>query len=292
MEKFPKGHMLLANDVHASAWFATELYKKRADVVPLDSSCKIDLNKLKKLINKKTVLLSMVHVCNETGTVHDIKAVSEICRDKDILLHVDGVQSLGHIPLDFENTDVNFYTFSAHKFGGPRGVGGLMMNSEDIIPQMLGGHQEYNLRAGTVNLPGFLAAVKALEISTEMMPDETVRLSELSKKFIDAISEHLRDSKINSSENGLPGLVSFSFPGLMGTNLVTELSLQGFAVSTASACHAHNILPSRIIKALGRDYTEALGTLRISMGRDTTEHSVLTLADTLAQIVVKQRMLK
>lgn len=292
MEKFPKGHLLLANDVHASTWFATEVYKKRVDVVPINSSGKIDFDKLKKMIKRNTILLSIVHVCNEIGTIHDIKTISEICCERGILLHVDGVQALGHITPDFEMTDVNFHTFSAHKFGGPRGVGGLLLNSENINPQILGGSQEYNLRAGTENLPGFLAALKALEMSTKIVPAETSRLRGLSANFIKTLSEQLKDFKINSSKNGLPGLISLSFPGLMGINLVTELSLKGFAVSTGSACHAHNILPSRIIKALGRTYTEALGTLRISMGRDTTEDSAQTLAETLSQITEKQRLLK
>ncbi len=292
MGRFPKGQLLLANDVHASAWFATEFYKKRVVVVPINSYGKIDFDKLKKLIRRKTVLLSMLHVCNEIGSIHDIKTVGEICRDHGILLHVDGVQALGHMPLNLENTEVNFYTFSAHKFGGPRGIGGVFLNSESINPQILGGNQEYNLRAGTENLPGFLAAIKALEISSKMMPDETVRLRDLSGKFVNELNERLKDLKINSSRNGLPGLISISFPGLTGTNLVAELSLKGFAVATGSACHANDIRPSRIIMALGRSDNEALGTLRISLGRETTEENILALADTLTQIIPKQRMLK
>lgn len=291
MEKFQKGRLLLAIDVHESAWFAKQFYKGRADVVFLEKNGQLSLKKIQNSIRKNTILFSAVHVCNETGIIHDIAAYGELCRENNILFHCDGVQALGHIKVDLENVPVDFYTFSSHKFGGPRGVGGVFLNSGDLAPQILGGGQEQELRAGTENVAGLAAALIALEKSHSLIYAESLRLYQLTHFFLKKLSEQVSDFLINSKKNGLPGLVSISFPGTIGTHVVTEMSLRGFALSEGSACHSNDVRPSRIITALGRSEKETLGTVRISMGRSTTKDEVEELVTTLGEVVNRQRML-
>ncbi|HEY3319523.1 MAG TPA: cysteine desulfurase family protein [Planctomycetota bacterium] len=316
MEAQPDARSLVAEDVHASAWFAVDRYRSRADVLPLGRGGKIDPAGIEKKLTKRHALCSVVHACNETGIVHDIAALGEICRRKNVLLHVDGAQALGHLPLRLADLPVDFYTFSAHKFGAPRGVGGVLfflnpplrilnpfrssVNSvtsvtsvaHPLVPQILGGGQEGGLRSGTENVAGLAAAVTALKLSLEAMPSETKRLRELAGVLAEKIRSGVPDALLNSDlENGLAGLVSLSFAGTVGQALVAELSLRQMAVGTGAACHSNQVEPSRAILALGRSKAEALGTVRISMGRDTTATDVDDLARALIEIVARQRAL-
>ncbi len=291
MEKHPRGRLLLASDVHASVWSAKAYYPKRVDVVPLEKDGRLSPARIRDAIQKRTVLFSAVHVCNETGTVHDVAAFGEICRKKNILFHCDGVQVLGHIPLNLEDVAVDYYTFSAHKFGGPRGVGGVFAYSNELAPQILGGDQEQGLRAGTENPAGLAATLKALEMSHDLLPEEANRLNRLADLFLEKLKALVSDFFVNSNDGGLPGLISLSFPGTIGASVVAEMSLRGFAISAGSACHANQVQPSRIITGLGRSEQEALGTVRISMGRNTSQDEVIDLVETLAQVVVRQREL-
>ena len=292
MEKYPHGRLLLATDAHASAWFAKDFYPKRVDVVPLEKNGRLSPEKIRKAIHKKTVLFSAVHVCNEIGTIHDIAAYTKICHDHGILFHCDGVQAVGHIPVDFEQNGPDFYTFSAHKFGGVRGIGGVLAKSLDFLPQILGGRQEHAMRAGTENLAGLAAATKALGLSSSTLPEEAGRLHQLTQLFLKKLAESCDDYLLNSTDAGLPGLVALSFPGAIGASLVAEMSMRGFAISAGSACHADQVIPSRVITAIGRSDKQALGTVRISMGRDTTEDATTALAEVLAQVVQRHRLLE
>lgn len=291
LDKHRKGRLLLATDVHESAWFTKNFYRGRTDAVPLEKNGRLSLKKIRDSIKKNTVLFSAVHACNETGIIHEIAAYGELCREKNILFHCDGAQALGHIEINLGNIPCDFYTFTAHKFGGPRGVGGIVHNSDSIAPQILGGGQEEDLRAGTENVAGLAASLTALDKSQSVIEKESSRLNHLTGLFLASLSGHIPDFLLNSKRDGLPGLISISFPGTMGTNLVTEMSLRGFALSSGSACHSNDVRPSRIILALGRSKKEAMGTVRISMGYKTTKGEVELLATVLGEVVARQRVL-
>ncbi len=291
MEDNKKGRLLLAADVHESSWFAKKLYKGRTDIVPLEKNGQISLEKMKNSLRKNTILFSAVHVNNETGAVHDVAAYGKLCRENHVLFHCDGAQALGHLKVNLDKTSTDFYTFSSHKFGGLRGVGGIFLNSKRFSPQILGGGQELGLRAGTENVAGITASVTALEKSLSMLEKEKMRLNQLTAIFLTKLSKKVTDFKVNSNSNSLPGLVSLSFPHALGANLVVEMDLRGFSISSGSACHSHDIKPSRLIMALGHTETEALGTIRISMGYKTTQDEVEELARTLGEVVIRQRLL-
>ena len=292
MSRHPKGRILLAADVHASAWFARELFAGRTDLLPTGSDGRISLGRLSEVITPRTVLCSLLHVNNETGTVQDVAAIGRFCASKGVLVHFDGAQAAGHMPLDLDIAPFDFYTFSAHKFGGPRGVGGIFLKEADLTPGLRGGGQERGMRAGTENVAGFAAALTALERSCERLQSETSRLRDLTHILVDAIQRDIRDTIVNSDMDGCrPGIMSISFPGVTGTNVAAEMDLMGFALSSGSACHSGQVEPSRVILAMGRSRREALGTIRISMGRDTNEQQVRDLADALKEVIERQRAL-
>ena len=282
-----KGRPLLAADAHPSVWFARD----GSDVVETGPDGRISPEKLAAAITKKTSLVSIVHAGNETGVIQDLKALGEICARKGILLHVDGVQAVGRIPLTLSELPFAFYTFSAHKFGGPRGVGGVLVRQAPIRAQILGGGQEKGLRGGTENVAGLAAALVALDLSTRSLESEVPRLRRLGALLAGEIRSAIPDAIPNSTPEGLPGLVSISVPNLIGEEIVVEMNLRGFAISAGSACGSGRMEPSRPVMAMGRTRAQALGTVRISMGRFTTEESVRRLAAALRLVVEKQKAL-
>ncbi len=290
MDDFPDGRLALAADVHDSAWFAREMYPDRTDVIPLDKRGRITMDALAHAITGQTVLCSVLHGNNEVGIVHDIKLVGFLCASRGIRFHCDGVQTLGHLPLNLVDLPFDFYTFSAHKFGGGRGVGGILARSTDFPPLLHGGGHELSLRAGTENVAGIAAAVRALELAQASATSEMLRLRGLSRVLVDGIQSRVSGILLNSDlEHGLPGLVSIAFPGLSGSEIATELNLLGFQVGTGSACHANAQEPSRVILAAGVGEVVALGTVRIAMGRGTTAPQVERLVEVIEQIVARQR---
>lgn len=292
MERGSSGRLLLAADAHPSAWFAKERYGRRVDVLETDSRGRVTPEQLLKRISRKTVLVSLLHANNETGVIQDLKALGDACAKKKVALHVDGVQAIGHVPVTLSELPFTTYTFSAHKFGGPRGVGGVLARAGSLDGQILGGGQEDGLRGGTENVAGLAAAVVALDLSSRSLESEVPRLRRLARALVDDLKAAIPDAIVNSDPDaGLPGLVSVSFPKLIGEEIVLEMDLRGYEISAGSACGSGKREPSRPLQAMGRTRDQALGTVRISMGRFTTADSVAGLAAALRQVVEKQRAL-
>ena len=270
-----EGRILLAADVHPSAWFAKEAWPKRVEVLPVGADGRLQWT------STKAALVSVLHGNNETGLVHELKEVG-------VPLHVDAVQSVGHLPLD--QLPFTYLTFSAHKFGGPRGVGGVVVRNGALAPQIIGGGQERGARGGTENVAGLAATALALEASLRMMEVETQRLRGLARKLQAELLAKIPGLVANSDpESGLPGLVSVSIPDLAGETVVQEMDLRGFAISAGAACGSGKMEPSRVLLARGLPRNLALGMLRISMGRLTKDVDALGAA--LAEVVKKQREL-
>lgn len=234
-------------------------------------------------------MVCMNHASNELGSIQPVSSIAEICSYRNIKLLVDGVQAMGKIPVDLSTLSCDYYTFSAHKFGGPRSTGGVLIRDDQFEPLIHGGEQEWNLRAGTENVPGLAASVVALKQCLQNMRDETIRLKKLTHYFQDELKKILPDTIINSPLDRLPGLVSLSFPSHSSQEIIAGLSLSGYALSAGSACHASQVEPSRIILALGRSTEEAKGTIRISMGYGTTPVAVDSLIDVLGAIIQQQK---
>ncbi|HZE98084.1 MAG TPA: cysteine desulfurase family protein [Planctomycetota bacterium] len=288
----PSARLLLAADAHASAWFAKELFGKRVDVLDVGNDGRISPARLDAQLSRKTGLVSILHANNETGVLNDVKALGEACAAAGVPLHVDGVQSVGHLPLTLSELPFAYYTFSAHKFGGPPGVGGLIARNVDLPPLIAGGGQESGIRGGTENVTGLLAAAVALDLSVRALDEEAPRLRTLARSLVVDLKAAFPDAIVNSdAEAGLPGLVSISFPGLIGEELVLEMDLRGYEISAGSACGSGKREPSRPLMAMGRTREQALGTVRISMGRHTTPAAVAGLGAALRAAVEKQKAL-
>ncbi|MCH7658872.1 MAG: aminotransferase class V-fold PLP-dependent enzyme [Bacteroidetes bacterium] len=284
--KFPQGRILIAEDVHDSIWYATKRHKDHTDVFPLNGMDYPPFEKIVRAIKTETSLICINHVCNETGKIHQLAPIAEFCFLRNIRLLVDGSQAVGHIPVSLDNIPCNYYSFSAHKFGGPRSVGGLLIRDRQFEPLLSGGKQEWKLRAGTENLAGLAAAVKALEISLSNMDEQASLLNKLKTNLFNELKRQVPEVLLNTPDNGLPGFLSLSFPGFQSNEIVTALSLSGFKIAMGSACHANRTEPSRIILATGRNEKEAAGTIRISMGRGNMEKSVKELCLALLDYIL------
>jgi cysteine desulfurase len=290
MARHPQGRVLVVADVHASVWQTARLFAERMDVLSPDRDGRVTPAALTAALKPDTLLFCCSHAANETGVIHDVAALSSVCARRGVLCHVDGAQAAGHIPVSLSELCCEFYVFAAHKFGGPRGVGGVLLRWDCVSGLLAGGGQEGGLRAGTENLPGLAGAVAALEMSQAMQPQETARLRVLAVRLTDAAPVLGAVCRVNGDPAaGLPGLVSLSFTGLDGHALAADLDQQGFAVGTGSACADSKPEPSRALLAMGLTRAEALGTVRVSMGRLTDERAVDDLAAALAAAVRRQR---
>lgn len=288
-----RGHdlarVLVASDAHASVWNACRRYPERMDVLSLDSTGRIGLATLTAAIRTETRLVCCSHVASETGVVHDVAAIAAICERRGILCHVDGAQALGRIPVDLRSIACDFYVFSSHKFGGPRGCGGVFLRSPAAVTLMDGGGQEGGMRPGTEDLPAIAGTVVALEQSIAIMATEAERLRDLTRVVMRELEHSGARFIVNGDpEKSAPGFLSLSFPGLDAHALVADLAVQGFSIASGSACSENRPEPSRAVLALGRSPAEALGTVRITMGRSSDPASVDIFAKALAKTVRRQ----
>ena len=281
----PKGRVLIAENVHSSIWYIAEKYNEKIGIIKIDRNGQVNLLNLKESIGPDTSLFCVSHVCNETGAIQDINRIGIICSEKKVKLLVDGAQAIGHIPVDMELIQSEYYSFSGHKFGAGRSFGGLLIRDDSFGPLLRGGNQEWGLRSGTENIGGLAAGVIALHESLEIIDEEEKRLNKLNSSFLNRLKQNVPGLIVNSPDKGLPGFVSISFPGFRGNEIVEALSFGGIYVSTGSACHENLYKPSRIIVAIGRTEKEALGTIRITMGRGTTEQSIVDLVQAITDYI-------
>lgn len=258
--------------------------------LPVDEEGFVVPETLKAAIRPDTVLASIIHGNNEIGTIQDIQTLGEILKAKNVLFHVDAVQTVGKLPFNLMTLPVDYLSLSGHKIYGPKGIGALYARNGAPVPapMIVGGGQEDNLRSGTENLAGIVGLAKALEIATGSMAEETLRLRGLQEALIQAIQAIAPDAVLNGPRDmnfRVPGNVHFSFPPGEGEALVLHLDLKGIAVSSGSACHSEAIEPSRIVKALGKSDAIARATVRFSLGRGNTEADIQRVAETLPGIL-------
>jgi len=255
--------------------------------IPITKDGIVDLEFLKDLVSKRgseIAFISVMHSNNEIGALQPIDQVIEIAGE-DIPVHCDAVQSLLKVPVSFEG--LTALTISAHKVGGPVGVGALVLKRGLDIPALLhGGGQEREIRSGTLNAPAICAFAAALTT----YPSEEV--SKLRDRLISGIKSSVPDALINTPKNSLPGIVNASFPGTKGETLLLLMDMAGIACSTGSACSAGVHRPSHVLIALGRTEDEAIGTLRFSLGALSTESDVDKLLKVLPGVIEKARLAK
>jgi len=252
----------------------------------------LDLIKLQNKIRDDTVLVSIMHVNNETGIIQDINRIGGMLKEKGILFHVDAAQSLGKIPITLRSMPVDLMSFSAHKIYGPKGVGALYVREKPklrLTPMSYGGGQEKGLRSGTLATHQIVGMGQACEIALHRMDKDHQHMAQLSALFIEKISS-LADININGdSRNRYPGCLNIHFSGVDGDTLLQSLS--NLALSKGSACNAIGSRPSHVLLAYGLSPLEANQSLRISFGRYTTQEQVEIAASEITQLVNKLRQI-
>ncbi|KKG02755.1 cysteine desulfurase [Methanosarcina mazei] len=269
---------------------AKSLQKQGFDVTFLnvDGEGFADLEGLRKAITKETVLVSIQYANQEIGTVQDLKAISEICKEKDVLLHTDATHSFTRLPLNVKELPVDLVTLSAHTIHGPRGIGALYIRKGTPVSKFMdGGFQEFNLRAGVENIPGAAGFATAVELVTE---DETRQLEAMRNRVIERAFSEIPDVTLNGSrEKRLPQNANLTFHYVEGESITLHMDMRGFAVSTGSACFSRSLEASHVIRGIGGDHERAHGSVRFTFGRYNRMEDAEAAIDAMSEVVARLR---
>jgi cysteine desulfurase len=261
--------------------------------VGVDKYGLVNPSDIQKAITDKTILVSVMHANNEIGTIQPIAEIGKIAREKGISFHTDAVQTVGHIPTNVDELNVDLLSLSAHKFYGPKGVGVLYVRKGTRIERFLhGGDQEKGRRASTHNTPGIVGLAKALELCQEKMQDEAKFQMYLRDKLIKEIQNKISEVYLNGHPTlRLPNNVNFSIKYIEGESILLNLDMLGIAASTGSACTSTSLEPSHVLLAIGLSHEIAHGSLRLTLGRWTEEDDVDYLLQNLPPVVEKLRQM-
>ncbi|MEI7824370.1 MAG: cysteine desulfurase family protein [Chlorobiaceae bacterium] len=257
----------------------------------VDRYGKIDLDQLAGMLGDDVGLVSVMMANNEIGTMQDIETISGMVHASGAFMHTDAVQAVGKVPVDVRKLGVDFLTISAHKIYGPKGVGALFVKKGiPYCPLIRGGHQELGRRAGTENTLGILGLGKAVEMRMLEMPEEEERLLHLKQLLKKGIEDRIEDIYFNGHPtDALAGTLNVSFTGVEGEAILLYLDLEGIAVSTGSACASGSLDPSHVLLATGVDAELAHGSIRFSMGRETSLKEVEYVIEVLPPIIQRIR---
>ncbi len=246
---------------------------------------------LKKAITDKTILVSIMHANNEIGVIQPITQLGQITKEKGVCFHTDAVQTVGHIPINVNELNVDLLSLSGHKFYGPKGVGVLYIRKGTRLDTfMRGGDQERGRRASTHNISGIVGLAKAIQLCKINMTDEIKTQSALRDKLIKEIPLRIPEVRLNGHPvKRLPNNVNFSIKYIEGESILLSLDMLGIACSTGSACTSSSLEPSHVLLAIGLDHETAHGSLRITLGRWTKESDIDYLLEKLPPVVQKLR---
>ena len=292
-----KGNHIIATAIehHAISEPCKLLEKKgfKVTYVGVDNLGIVSCEDIKKAITDKTILVSVMHANNEIGTIEPIAEIGKITRDKGISFHTDAVQTVGHIPVNVDDLNVDLLSLSGHKFYGPKGVGALYVRRGTRIERFLhGGDQEKGRRASTHNTPGIVGLDKAIELCQDKMEEEVKFQMRLRDKLIKEIPSRIPDVYLNGHpQQRLPNNVNFSIKYIEGESILLNLDMLGIAASTGSACTSTSLEPSHVLLAIGLSHEIAHGSLRLTLGRWTKEDDIDYLLEHLPGIAAKLRQM-
>ena len=275
--------------LHTCAWLEKQGFE--VTYLPVDEFGRVRVEDVEKAITDKTILITIMAANNEIGTIQPIAEIGKLAHDKGILFHTDAVQAIGAMPIDVNAMHIDMLSMSGHKFHGPKGIGALYIRKGVKIDQYLhGGAQERGQRAGTENLAGIVGMGKAIEIATQHLEENAARLTVLRDKLIDGILAEIPDVRLNGHRTQrLPNNVNVSVRYVEGEALLLRLDLAGIAGSSGSACTSGSLDPSHVLLAIGLPHEIAHGSLRLSLGTDTTEAEIDEVLDKLPGIVKNLR---
>jgi cysteine desulfurase len=257
----------------------------------VDQYGRIDMDQFKEYLTDNVGLVSVMTANNEIGTIQDIAEITKLAHENGSLVHTDAVQAVGKMRMNVSDLGVDFLTMSAHKIYGPKGIGALYVKKgTPYCPFIRGGHQEKGRRAGTENTLGIIGLAKAIEMRDVEMDEEEKRMVEMKQALKNGIEGSIDDAVFNGHPTlSMPNTLNVSFPGAEGESIMLYLDLQGIAVSTGSACASGSLDPSHVLLATGSSPERAHGSIRISMGRDTTMEEIGYMLEVLPGIINRIR---
>ncbi len=259
--------------------------------VPVDRYGVVDVQRLKREITDRTILVSVMYANGEIGTIQPIREIGEIVHEKDAALHVDAVAAAGHVPIKVDKENVDLVTVSSNDMYGPRGAGALFVRTGTRIqPIIQGGGQERGLRSGTENIPAIVGMGKAAEIARAEMEAEGEKLTRLRNRLIEGILERVPSSFLNGHPNQrLPNNANVRFSYIEGESLILSLDMLGVACSSGSACTSKTLEPSHVLLAVGLKHEEAHGSLLFTLGKHNSREDIDYVVNAMPDIVKRLR---
>lgn len=253
----------------------------------VDGHGRVDPDHLASVLTPETALVSIQAANQEIGTLQDLHAIAEVCRERDVLLHTDATHSFPRVPLDVRDVPVDLITVSAHLIHGPRGIGGLYIREGTPIAKWMdGGFQELNLRAGVENIPGAVGMARAVELVT---PEETERLERMRDRLIERLLTIPHAQLNGHPTERLPHNANVSFRFVEGESILLHMDMRGFAVSTGSACFSRSLEASHVILGIGGNHERAHGSVRFTFGRYNEPDDVDAAFEQLADVITSLR---
>nr|WP_315019673.1 cysteine desulfurase NifS [uncultured Aminipila sp.] len=287
-------HIITTKTEHHAILHSCDYLEKHGyDVTYLDvePDGRVNPETLKAAITDKTILISIMFVNNEVGTIQPIKELAAIAKEHGIIFHTDAVQALGNVHIDVKELGIDLLSLSAHKIYGPKGVGALFIRKGVKLSNFMhGGAQESKRRAGTENLPGIVGFGKAAELAYENFDEHIKKVSELRNYFVDQVMSKIENVTLNGSkEFRHPGNANLTFEFIEGEAMLLYLDMKGIAVSTGSACSSASLVPSHVLSALGIPVERIHGSLRFTVGDPTTKEDIDYVVEELVGVVNKLR---
>jgi cysteine desulfurase len=285
-----KNHIITSKIEHPSVLETCRYLEKQGfsvDYVKVNKEGFIDLKELERKINDKTLFVTIIHANNEMGVIQDLEKIGEICKRKNVLLHVDAVQSFCKEDIDVKKMNISMASFSAHKIHGPKGVGALYVKKGIKLDSLIhGGHHEFNLRAGTENIPGIVGFAKATEL---IKKEDIEKMTRLRDRLISELLK-IKDTQLNGSKDKrLCNNVNIAFNFIEGESLLLHLDSKGIGVSTGSACSSQSLEPSHVLLAIGLKHEIAHGTIRFTLSKYNTEKEIDYVIKSVKDVVQNLR---
>jgi cysteine desulfurase len=288
-------HIITSSVEHSAVLDSLKILKNKGfeiTFLPVNKDGNINIEEFENAIKDETILVSIMTANNEIGTINNINAIGEICKQRNVLFHTDASQAVGKIPFSVAVNSADLVSFSAHKIYGPKGIGALYLRNKspkiNLTPQIFGGGHENNLRSGTLNVPAIVGFSKAVEICSGTMEEESERISNLRDRLYYDLHNHLDEIYLNGSlENRLPGNLNLSFRYIKAETLM--MNIREIAVSSGAACSSATLKPSHVLKAIGLSDELSRSSIRFGIGRFNTEEEIVYAVNKIITAVKKLR---
>ncbi len=288
-------HLLISPVEHhavtRTAQQLVDLHGFELEYLPVDEFGMVKPDDVRNRLRQDTALVSIIYANNEIGTINPIAEIGKICRQHHVPFHSDAVQGAAHLPVDVEALSVDLFAIGAHKFYGPKGIGALYIRTgTPLLPSITGGGQEYGLRSGTHNIPYIVGLAEAFRLTQLEREQRTQRFIPLRDRLISYMLEEIPETKLTGHPTQrLPNHTSFVFKGVNGNTLLMMLDAMGYACSSGSACKTGDPKPSEVLITLGLHPEWAMGSLRVTLGKDTTQQALDPFTHDMKDIVKQIR---